>query len=170
MVIRTARLEDVEALAALAEETFRDAFAKDNDPADMDAYCASAFSVDAQRSLLGDPAIATLLVEDDAGALVGYAQLRDGTAPEITGSAPIELWRFYVVRTHHGSGIARALMDAVVAAAVGRNRDTLWLGVWERNHRARAFYAKHGFVDVGAHAFELGNDVQTDRLLARTIV
>lgn len=169
MVIRRARLEEADALAALAERTFRDAFANDNNPADIDAYCASAFSVKTQRALLIDPAIETLVVEDDAGALIGYAQLRDGTVPEVTGAAPIELWRFYVARMHHGSGIARVLMEAVGAAALARNRCTLWLGVWERNHRARAFYAKQGFVDVGAHEFVLGNDVQTDRLLARAI-
>jgi diamine N-acetyltransferase len=169
MVIRIARREDADALATLADRTFRETFASDNDPGDIDAYCASAFSGETQRALLMDPAIETRLVEDDAGALIGYAQLRDSTAPEITGPAPIELWRFYVVRMHHGRGIAHALMESVVAAALARNRRTLWLGVWDRNHRARAFYAKQGFVDVGAHEFVLGKDVQTDRLLARPI-
>ena len=37
----------------------------------------------------------------------------------------------------------------------------------ERNPRAIAFYRKFGFVDVGAHEFRLGADVQTDRVMVR---
>jgi diamine N-acetyltransferase len=61
LTIRRATLDDAEALAAFAERTFRDTFAGDNDPGDLDAYCASAFSVAAQRANLQDPAIETLL-------------------------------------------------------------------------------------------------------------
>ena len=46
---------------------------------------------------------------------------------------------------------------------------TLWLGVWERNERAKAFYRKGGFVDVGAHVFMVGTDAQTDRIMARPV-
>ncbi len=35
--------------------------------------------------------------------------------------------------------------------------------------RAEAFYRKFGFVVVGSHAFVLGTDVQTDRLMARRL-
>ena len=55
----------------------------------------------------------------------------------------------------------RAVM--VVAAATGAG--AVWLGVWERNARAIAFYAKCGFADVGAHDFRLGDDLQTDRVM-----
>jgi diamine N-acetyltransferase len=164
--IRPATLDDAEALAAFAEQTFRETFAADNDPGDLDTYCADAFSVAAQRANLQDAAIETLLVQDH-GVLTAYAQLRDGGPPEIPGPAPIELWRFYVARAHHGRGIAQALMQAVVRSAAARGGRTLWLGVWERNHRAIAFYARQGFVDVGAHEFVLGKDVQVDRLMAR---
>jgi diamine N-acetyltransferase len=167
--IRPAVRDDAEALAALAEQTFRDAFAADNDPADMDAYCATAFAVDVQRAHLADSAIVTLLMHVADGALIGYAQLRDGGHPKVPGPAPIELWRFYIHQTHHGRGAARALMEVVLSRASARGGRTLWLGVWERNHRARGFYLKHGFADVGAHEFLLGRDLQVDRLMARAI-
>jgi ribosomal protein S18 acetylase RimI-like enzyme len=41
----------------------------------------------------------------------------------------------------------------------------MWLGVWEHNPRAIAFYHKHGFVDVGDHVFLLGEDPQTDIIM-----
>jgi ribosomal protein S18 acetylase RimI-like enzyme len=97
---------------------------------------------------------------------VAYAQLRVGPAPPtIRDEATIELWRFYVDLPHHGRGLAHELMAVALEAAQARGAATMWLGVWEKNHRAQAFYRKFGFVDVGAHEFRLGNDLQTDRVM-----
>jgi ribosomal protein S18 acetylase RimI-like enzyme len=60
-------------------------------------------------------------------------------------------------------------MHAGLDAARARGARTVWLGVWERNARAMAFYRKHGFARVGAHTFMLGTDAQTDWLLARPL-
>ena len=68
-----------------------------------------------------------------------------------------------------GRGVAHALMGAALDAARARGAKTLWLGVWERNQRAVAFYGKYGFSRVGEHTFVLGSDAQTDWLLARPL-
>lgn len=170
MVIRQAARAEAARLAGFAERTFREAFAADNNPDDMDAYCAEAFTAERMESLLTERSITTLVMAGDDGALAAYAQLRPAApaaGPEL--AEPLELWRFYVDPVHHGRGIAHRLMDAVVDAAAERGAATIWLGVWERNTRAQAFYRKSGFVDVGAHTFVLGTDVQTDRLMARSI-
>jgi GNAT superfamily N-acetyltransferase len=152
-------------LADLARETFHDTFAATNDPSDMALHLQRAYGVPQQTAELGDPGITTLLVEQD-GTAVAYAQIRDHHAPEcVAGPSPVELWRFYVDRRWHGRGIAQALMERVKAEARGRGARTLWLGVWEHNARARAFYAKCGFADVGAHVFLFGTDAQTDRVM-----
>jgi diamine N-acetyltransferase len=167
--IRCATVADAEALAAAAERWFRETFTRDNTAEDMEIYCASAFSPQIQLAQLEDPAIDTLLLHDPQGQLIAYAQLRDGGPDGIALSAPVELWRFYVDSSRHGSGIAARLMAAVEDAARARGARTLWLGVWERNHRARAYYQKAGFVDIGSHDFWLGHDLQTDRLLSRAL-
>jgi ribosomal protein S18 acetylase RimI-like enzyme len=56
-------------------------------------------------------------------------------------------------------------MKSVATAARARGARTLWLGVWERNERAKSFYRKCGFRDVGSQPFVLGTDVQTDRVM-----
>jgi ribosomal protein S18 acetylase RimI-like enzyme len=100
------------------------------------------------------------------GALTGYAQLRLSRSPAcVTAARPLELWRFYVARAWHGRGVAQELMAGAVAAARGRGAASLWLGVWERNRRAQAFYKKSGFVDVGSQTFLVGTDEQTDRVM-----
>jgi ribosomal protein S18 acetylase RimI-like enzyme len=60
-------------------------------------------------------------------------------------------------------------MAAAIEAAEAAGARTLWLGVWERNPRAIAFYRKAGFVDVGSQLFVVGTDPQTDRLMERSL-
>jgi ribosomal protein S18 acetylase RimI-like enzyme len=170
VVIRTVSPEEAGRLARFAERTFREAFEADNNPGDMHAYCETAFSPEVMRGLLTDASITTLVVAKDDGAFAAYAQLRpDGPDHGPTLEQPFELWRFYVDKEHHGRGIAHQLMEAAIAAAAARGAATLWLGVWERNTRAQAFYRKFEFADIGSHTFVLGTDVQTDRLMARSI-
>lgn len=169
VVIRAGEAGDAAALAELAARTFRETFAADNRPEDMALHIARLYGAAQQERELLDPAIATLLAEVD-GQLAGYAQLREGAAPaSVTGEAPVELWRFYVAQAWHGRGVAQTLMRAVEAEARRRRGRTLWLGVWERNARAIAFYEKSGFTDVGSHIFMVGTDPQTDRILVRPL-
>jgi len=169
IMIRAGVPTDATALAELAVRTFRETFAADNRPEDMAHHIARAYGTSQQHAELVDPDIATLVVEVD-GQLAGYAQLRSGAAPScVTGEAPVELWRFYIARPWHGRGVAQALMRRVESEAYWRGGRTLWLGVWERNERAKAFYQKNGFTDVGSHVFMVGSDAQTDRLLVRPL-
>ena len=169
VTIRTATAADAAVVADLARRTFYDTFASTNDPADMALYLEGAYSVDHQTRELTDRDITTLLVEE-GGDAVAYAQLRSGHVPDcVTGPAPIELWRFYVDRPFHGRGIAQGLMTRVTEVARERGARTLWLGVWEQNDRARAFYAKCGFADAGEHIFLFGTDPQTDRIMVTSI-
>ncbi|HSQ30431.1 MAG TPA: GNAT family N-acetyltransferase [Gemmatimonadaceae bacterium] len=168
-MIRLGVAADAPALAELAAHTFRDTFSADNRPEDMALHIAHAYGPSQQERELVDPNITTLLVDID-GQLAGYAQLRSGEAPEcVSGESPIELWRFYIARPWHGRGAAHELMRRVEVEAGRRGGRTLWLGVWERNERAKAFYRKTGFVDVGAHVFMVGTDAQTDRILVRSL-
>lgn len=169
MTIRTATAADAAVVADLARRTFHDTFAATNDAADMALHLAGAYGVDQQTRELNDRDITTLLVEVD-GQAIAYAQLRADHVPDcVTGPAPIELWRFYVDRGWHGRGIAQALMEQVRQTARERGAKTLWLGVWERNDRARAFYAKCGFTGAGDHIFLFGTDPQTDLVMVTAL-
>jgi len=175
--IRPASITDAPRLSRLGAATFRETFEGENTPEDMARYLAAAFTPERQAAEIADPAGTVLLAErrgprgdtDDA-ELVGYVHLVSGPAPEaVRGPSPLELKRLYVARAWHGHGVAQALMDAALDAARARGAETLWLGVWERNPRAAAFYAKYGFARVGEHTFVLGADAQTDWLLARPL-
>jgi GNAT superfamily N-acetyltransferase len=165
MTIRRAVPADAAVLAGLARSTFFDTFAASNDGNDMALHLERAYGVAQQAAEISDPGMISLLVEEN-GEAVAYAQIRCGHAPAcVIGGAPMELWRFYVDCRWHGKGVAQQLMDRVKAEAKQGDAKTLWLGVWEHNPRARAFYEKCGFVDVGSHVFLFGTDPQTDRVM-----
>jgi ribosomal protein S18 acetylase RimI-like enzyme len=173
--VRPATVADAPRLSELGAATFRETFEGENTPEDMARYLARSFTPERQATEITDASGIVLVAEhratgaDDA-ELVGYAHLVAGRAPEaVRGPSPLELKRLYVARAWHGRGVAQALMDAAIAAAHARGAETLWLGVWERNPRAAAFYAKYGFARVGEHTFVLGADPQTDWVLARSL-
>jgi diamine N-acetyltransferase len=173
-LVRPAAVADAAALSRLGAATFRETFEGENTPEDMARYLAEAFTPEKQAAEVTDPASTVLLAErgetSGEAALVGYVHLVSGPAPAaVQGPAPLELKRLYVARAWHGQGVAQALMDAALDAARARGARTIWLGVWERNPRAVAFYAKYGFARVGEHPFRLGADEQTDWVLARAV-
>ncbi len=157
---------DAPVLAELAARTFREAFAADNNPDDMRAHLESAYTQASHLAEIRDPSIDTLLVRIYGGPPIAYAQLRTGHVSDgVPAEGSVELWRFYVDAPWHGRGVAHGLMAAVKLRAKRRGANTLWLGVWERNARAQAFYGKHGFRKVGNHIFVVGSDPQTDDVM-----
>jgi diamine N-acetyltransferase len=167
--IRRADARDAALLAVIAERTFSDTFAHLNTAQNMAAHLASSYSPAIQRAQLESPAIRVLLLERD-GEPLGYAQMRSGHRPDcVPPTATIELWRFYIDRSGIGSGLAQTLMQAVYAQAREAGAQSLWLGVWDQNARAIAFYRKCGFREVGAHPFHLGSEAQTDLIMLRDL-
>jgi ribosomal protein S18 acetylase RimI-like enzyme len=172
--VRPATIADAARLSALGATTFRETFEGENTPEDMARHLAETFTPDRQAAEITDPAGTVLLAErrgpSGEAELVGYVHLLAGPAPAaVQGPAPLELKRLYVSRAWHGRGVAGALMDSALDAARARGARTLWLGVWERNPRAVAFYRKYGFTRVGEHTFVLGTDPQTDWVLVRPL-
>lgn len=168
-LIRTATASDAEDLAALAESTFRATFSAQNSPEDMNLHCQAHYGKAIQLRELLDPGIVTLVAQ--AGdRLVAFAQLRWGDAPVCVGDTGAgEIQRLYLDKNFHGKGLAHKMMEACLQLFATRKTALVWLGVWEHNPRAIAFYKKCGFAEAGAHVFPLGTDLQRDIILARPV-
>jgi ribosomal protein S18 acetylase RimI-like enzyme len=168
-LIRRASLSDAELLAALGARTFTETFAAESRPEDMAAYLAEAFTRAQLAEELSDPH-ATFLIAEIEGRAGAYAKLHVGAAPAcVTPERPVELARLYVAGEWLGQGVGEALMRACLDEARRGAHRTFWLGVWEHNRRAQAFYRKWGFREVGSHVFMLGADAQTDLLMERAL-
>ena len=169
VTIRRADSNDANLLADLGARTFEETFAVDNTAEDMAAYLAEHFSVAQQTAELAHPASTFLIAEVD-GKAAGYAKLHAGEPPkDIKGARPVEMVRLYVSSEWFGRGAGEALMRACLDEARSAGHETLWLGVWERNARAQAFYNKWDFRAVGEHIFQLGLDAQRDILMERAL-
>ena len=169
VTFRRAAPDDAAALSEFARRAFVETYAAHNTPEDMETYVGGAFGQARQAEELADPAIATV-VGEAAGRMAGYAQLRRGSPPAcVRGPEPVEIMRFYVDQPWHGQGVAQRLMQAALRTAREQGARTAWLGVWQRNPRAIAFYRKLGFEVVGTAQFLLGDDLQDDFVMVRPI-
>jgi diamine N-acetyltransferase len=167
--VRYATVADRNLLAEAGRRLFEAAFAKDNRAEDMQTYLAEAFSPEIQAAELADPASVTLIVNIE-GNFAGYARLKEGRPGlEIDGFRPVELVRIYAEREYIGRGIGSALMQASLEECARKGWDTIWLGVWEKNPRAIRFYEKWGFSVAGQQIFKLGEDLQTDLVMQRSV-
>lgn len=169
LTIRRANRADASLLAELGARTFAETFATDNSPENIAAYIGASFNLAQQMAELADPA-STFLIADVGGLAAGYAKLHAGGPAEgIDGAKPVELVRLYVSREWLGRGVGDALIRACVDEARQAGHATIWLGVWEQNGRAQAFYCKWNFRAVGEHVFQLGSDPQRDILMERAV-
>jgi ribosomal protein S18 acetylase RimI-like enzyme len=169
ITMRLATPDDAALLASFGAATFSATFAQENTPAHMADYLATSFGEAVQRAELADARHVVWLAESD-GETVGYVMLRLGPAPDsVRDSDAIEIARLYAAPHKIGAGIGAALMQRSLREAAARGKHTIWLGVWERNARAIAFYRRWGFTETGTQTFKLGSDVQTDYVMARRV-
>jgi diamine N-acetyltransferase len=169
LTYRVATIADAAAVAAFGERVFRATFGPYAPAADLDTYCAETYGTEIQRGEIADPDRYVLLAHA-AGELAGFGQLRAGNRYAcVTGAEPIELLRFYVDHRWHGRGVAAHLLAELDAEAAARGARTMYLAVFEHNDRARAFYRKHGFVEVGDTPFPLGATMQLDLVMVRAV-
>ncbi len=167
--IRPATQADASILADLGERTFRETFEPLSEPADFAAFLGEAYGAEIQRAELADPDRPALLLEVD-GIPSGFAQLRLGHRESgVPGVRPAELQRIYLLKAAQGGGRGAALLSACEGLARRRGADVLWLGVWEHNAKALAFYARCGFREVGEHSFAIGTRVDRDLLMAKDL-
>jgi ribosomal protein S18 acetylase RimI-like enzyme len=164
--IRLATPADAAALAELGARTFRDTYAADTRPEELERFVVAHFSHKVQAAELRDPA-QRYLIAQVGGAAAGFALLRDGAgAPGVAGERTLRLAQLYVDRPHIRTGVGAALMRRCLELACAGSHDVLWLSVWERNTRAIDFYARWGFTHVGEMPFEFGRDRHRDLVLA----
>lgn len=161
IVYRPATPADAQAIAAFAGQSFVDTFAHLYPPEDLQAYLAKSYAVDVIAAELADPEVHYAVALQD-GAIAGYSMWGPVELKAAHSANAFELYRLYVDGQVKGAGVARALMDDVVAQIRAAGGDEIWLSVWENNERAQAFYRRYGFEHIGEHKFMVGNTADRD--------
>jgi len=151
-------------LARVARRCFTETFGTLYRQEDLAAFLDAAFGATGLPSHLTDPAYAVRLATDD-GAIVGFCKLGPVVFPGAWPESAIELHQLYVLGPWHGEGVAPVLMDWALGTARARDASEMILSVYVDNHRARRFYERYGFVEIGQYTFMVGDKEDDDRLM-----
>lgn len=185
VAVRPAALGDAEALHELAALTFPLACPPSTTEAAKTAFIEQHLSRAAFEQYLADPQRLVLVAERLPGAspldasteaLVGYAMLVHGEPADAGVAAAVqcrptaELSKLYVHPDQHGGGVASALVEHALHAAVDHGAVSVWLGVNIHNARANRFYEKAGFPVVGTKGFLVGDTIEDDFVRERQLV
>ncbi len=172
-LVRRAEPNDAAALAWLAQQTFIDTYGDLTDPEDVRLHCDKNFGIAQQSAEINNPEYTVILVWHQE-ELIAFAQIVQRPPPDslpITPAATnaIALFRYYVKKDWHGKGVAQILLKAAEQAAREWGAEHLWLGMWEHNARALAFYQKVGFQHVGWMDYHFGSKVERDYVLLKAL-
>lgn len=160
---------DLEVVRNLSIQTFYESFAPMNTAADMKKYMDDSFSIEKMTAQLSDP-FSEWYIASIEQQPVGYLKINFGSSQtERSHMNAVEIERIYVLKEFHGKKIGQQLFDTALTIAKNKNAPYLWLGVWEHNQSALAFYTKNGLVPFDKHLFMLGEDKQTDILMKREL-
>jgi ribosomal protein S18 acetylase RimI-like enzyme len=152
-------------LRQLSIVTFTQTFASHNAPEDMESYLSASFSLSQLLNELKHPHSAFFFALYH-GAPAGYLKLNWLDAQtHLAGKYGLEIERIYVLQQFKAQGIGSTIMNYALKHARAMHKNHIWLGVWEHNTAAIAFYQRYGFIKTGTHPFTLGSDVQTDWIM-----
>jgi GNAT superfamily N-acetyltransferase len=169
--IRLAGSQDAGLVADISRRTFYDSFVAHNSKENMDLFMNEQFTREMQMAEVGASGRVFLLAYLD-GEPVGYASMRDRQMDPprgLEGARAIEIVQLYSEQRTIGKGIGKALMRRCLEIAREKNKEWIFLGVWEHNSRAITFYTKWGFERFGEHLFMVGRDPQTDWWMKRKV-
>lgn len=164
---RSAGKDDAAAIDRIFRTSFCDTFAHLYRPEDLEAFL-SKFTVDAWTAELGDERYHFHVAEADGG-IIGFVKLGPPELPVQRTGPAIELRQLYILHEWRGQGAAQALMDWALAEARARGGQELYLTVYTENWRARRFYEKYGFVEVGPYKFMVGEQADEDIIMRASL-
>ncbi|EEL44967.1 Protease synthase and sporulation negative regulatory protein PAI 1 [Bacillus cereus Rock3-42] len=103
--------------------------------------------------------------------IAGYLKVNiDDAQSEEMGNESLEVERIYIKSSFQKHGLGKYLLNNAIEIAIEHNKKNIWLGVWEKNENAIAFYKKLGFVQAGSHSFYMGDDEQVDLIMIKTLI
>jgi diamine N-acetyltransferase len=162
--------DNASALRTMARQAFSEAFAHLYDPIQFSQFLEQAYGVGGTMDRgLADPLI-RWQVAAVGDQVIGYVKLTSLTLPApAPNPGAIELQQIYVLSPWHGRGVAERLMNWALDTARAMGAPEIYLGVFDHNTRAKRFYGRHGFSEVARCTFQLGDQIDDDRVWRKTL-
>lgn len=157
--------KDVLHLQYISKETFSQTFSDINTKENMGKYLEESFSIEQLNEELNNESSQFYFAKLN-NEVIGYMKLNTGEAQkENQNDNALEIERIYVLQAFQGKKVGQLLYLKAIKVAEEMAIDYVWLGVWEKNFKAIAFYKKNGFIPFDQHVFMLGDDRQLDILM-----
>jgi len=169
MPIKKCTLEDSRELQEISVDTFNETFKDQNSPEQINTYLEREFNLQQLEKQLANRSsqFFFVYVNDE---VAGYLKVNtDDAQSEKMGDESLEIERIYVKRKYQKHGLGKNLLNKAVEIAIEHKKKKIWLGVWEENEDAIAFYQKKGFVQTGAHSFYMGEEEQVDLIMTKIL-
>lgn len=160
---RDGRPDDARLMSRLGAASFTETFGHLYAPENLAVFLENHRPENWAREL-GDPAYAVQIAEED-GTPAGFAKLGPPSLPFEVAGPTAELRQLYVLKPWYGAGIGAGLMDWAIGEARRRGAAHMFLSVFVDNHRARRFYARYGFEQVGTYDFMVGTHADLDLVM-----
>jgi diamine N-acetyltransferase len=162
-------IDDVETLRQVAYETYDQTFRPLNTTRTIEKYLEEAFNREKLLEELSNPKSNFFFLYADE-ELSGYLKVNEAPAQsDLNDPDSLELERIYVRKESQGKGLGKVLITYAIQIAGERAKQYVWLGVWERNINAIAFYKKMGFTVAGTHTFRMGDEIQQDLIMKKVL-
>lgn len=163
------KVDSLGLLIEVSKETFISTFKDSNTEENLKEYIEKAFSREKMLSeVLNENSVFYILYNEKIP--VGYLKLNEGEGQsDIKDSNSIEIERIYIVKELQNKGIGKMLLDKAIEFALYKNKDYIWLGVWEKNEKAIAFYKKNDFKIISQHSFFMGEEEQLDYIMKKDL-
>lgn len=167
--IKKCTIEDLILLQKISVETFVETFKEDNSPENMNAYLERSFNLKQLEKELSNHSSQFYFIYSGE-EIAGYLKVNTNEAQsESMGYDALEIERIYIKSNFHKKGLGKLLFNKALEIAIEKRKQKIWLGVWEKNENALAFYKKMGFVKTGSHSFYMGDEEQTDYIMVKTV-
>ncbi len=166
--IRKATIEDDAVIAALGKKTFTETYSETGNNAVVQEYIEKKLSAENIRAELDDPR-ACFYIGFVNNEPVAFARLRYDRVAKglVADKKAVEIEHLYVLKAYQGFKVGREMMEKCKEVAIREKFDTIWLRVWQQNHRAIRFYLTAGFVVYETEQFSYGTDIPQDDFLMR---
>jgi diamine N-acetyltransferase len=167
--LKKCTLEELPILHEISCETFHETFKDQNSPDNMSAYLEKAFNIKQLEKEMANPFSQFFLVYFKS-EVAGYLKVNSSVAQsEDMGEDSLEIERIYIKNSFQKHGLGKILLNKAIEMAMEQHKKVIWLGVWEKNENAIAFYEKMGFFQTGAHAFYMGDEKQIDFIMIKIL-
>lgn len=169
MEIKKIGMESLDTLQTISIEIFTDTFKEYNTSENLQNYLDKAYNKNQLQQDLENINSEFYFIYVN-GDVAGYMKLNiEDAQTEKVAEKAMEVERIYIKKEYQKLGLGKRLILKAMALARKQNKKYIWLGVWEHNTNAMAFYTKMEFIQKGSHDFYMGDEKQTDIIMIKRV-